>query len=274
MSMISATFAKLKARNEGALIPFLTLGYPSIEETCDLVMAMAAGGADLIELGVPFSDPVADGKTIQHCSQVALKNGMTLRKGLELVRQLRTRGLKIPIILMGYANPFLAYGLEKLADDARAAGVNGMIVPDLPPHEAEPWTKSFSRQDIDIIFFLAPTTNPTRMQHIIEVSSGFIYCLSVTGVTGARDALASDLEGFINDVKSLTNKPLAVGFGLSKPEQIRRVVSFADGAIVASALLQGLESKPKNQRAAYLTNFVSNLKEATLTDAKTREGMG
>ena len=264
MSTISDKFSQLRSKGEGALIPFLTLGYPSIEETCDLVMAMAEGGADLIELGVPFSDPVADGKTIQQCSQVALENGMTLNKGLELVAELRNRGLDIPIILMGYANPFLAYGIEKLAVDAQKAGVNGLIVPDLPPHEAEHWKAAFSQHGIDIIFFLSPTTSPERMNKIVEFSTGFIYCLSVTGVTGAREALATDLKGFLKNVRTLTDKPLAVGFGLSKPEQIKEVIEIADGAIVASALLQGLDNRSKDERAGYLKDFVRKLKDATL----------
>ena len=225
---------------------------------------MAEGGADLIELGVPFSDPVADGKTIQHCSQVALENGMTLRKGLELVRELRAKGLSIPIVLMGYANPFMAYGTEQLAVDAAQAGVNGLIVPDLPPQEAVQWKSVFSKKGIDMIFFLAPTTSQERMSKIVAASSGFIYCLSVAGVTGARENLASDLGGFISEVRQHTDTPLAVGFGLSKPEQIREVVGMADGAIVASALLQGLPDRPKNERGEYLKGFVHRLKEATL----------
>ncbi|MFK7826514.1 MAG: tryptophan synthase subunit alpha [Oligoflexales bacterium] len=270
MSVITEKFSRLREKKQGALIPFLTLGYPSIDETCDLVMAMAEGGADLIELGVPFSDPVADGKTIQHCSQVALKNGMTLNKGLELVSELRRRGLDIPLILMGYVNPFLAYGIEKLAADAKKAGVNGLIVPDLPPHEAELWKTAFSKEGIDIIFFLASTTSPERMSRIVDSSSGFIYCLSVAGVTGAREALASDLKGFLEKVKAITDKPLAVGFGLSKAEQIKEVIKMADGAIVASALLQGLANCAKEERASYLKNFVHGLKEATLGYTGTR----
>lgn len=264
VTVIDECFLNLKEKNQGAFIPFITVGYPSIAESLDLVFAYEKAGADLIELGIAFSDPMADGPTIQETSQIALKNGITLKKSLECVNKLRQKGLKVPIILMGYANPFLAYGIRNFAIDAAKAGVNGLIVPDLPPGEANDWVNELKPKGMDMIFFLSPTTSSERMRKVIALSSGFIYCLSVTGVTGARRDLSDSLPDFIKRAKKETKIPLVVGFGISDAGHVRDVVRYADGVVVASAILKEIKKYDPLRRCDLVKKYVSELKQATI----------
>ncbi|MEZ4742807.1 MAG: tryptophan synthase subunit alpha [Bdellovibrionota bacterium] len=263
MSQISETFKKLREKSEAAFMPFLTLGFPNIKECFDLIKTMSQSGADLIELGVPFSDPLADGPTIQEASQIALKNGMTVKKAIEIVKQLRSEGVSTPILLMGYANPFLAYGIENLARDLKAAKVDGLIIPDLPPNDSEEWLKYLSPQEIDLIFFLSPTTSKERMQTIIDKASGFIYGISVTGVTGARERLPDTIKTFIEDIKERTETPLCIGFGLSKADHIKEVSQIADGAIMASSIINTLAQTSAENRNETLSKLIKEMKNAT-----------
>jgi tryptophan synthase alpha chain len=238
MSRIAATFERLYKGGRKALMPYLTLGYPHRESALELVPALVEGGADLIELGVPFSDPLADGATIQAASQRALGNGMTLALCLDQVAELRGLGVSVPLVLMGYYNPILQMGIESFARRAREVGVDGAIVPDLPPDEASPLQDMLRAHDVDLIFLLAPTSDDQRVRRVVAQSSGFLYLVSLVGVTGVRDRLPPGLEAFCARVRSASALPLAVGFGIGAPEQARRVTGVADGVIVGSALIR------------------------------------
>ncbi len=237
MNRIEDAFSDLKKQKRTALMPYLPLGYPSIEVSRDLIHAAADAGADVIELGVPFSDPLADGPVIQHATQIALKNGMTLVKCLDMARAARDAGVMIPLVLMGYYNPILQFGIEKFARAARDAGVDGLIVPDLPPEESIDISAASQANDLDLIFLAAPTSTPARLKLIGDATRGFVYLVSVTGVTGARDQIASDLGEFVARVRTITQKPVCVGFGIANAETARSVARIADGVIVGSALV-------------------------------------
>lgn len=223
-----------------ALIPYITAGDPDLDTTVRLVAAMEASGADIIELGVPFSDPLADGATIQRASQRALQKGITLRKILRGVEDIRKTS-SVPLVLMSYYNPILRYGIDSFVDDAVRSGVDGLILPDLPPEEAGEMLEASRSRDFDLIFLLAPTSTVERMRLICECSTGFIYCVSLTGVTGVRNGISEGLSDFLTTVRRMTDKPLAVGFGISTPDQAREVAKFADGVIVGSALVNIVE---------------------------------
>jgi tryptophan synthase alpha chain len=237
-----------------AFMPYFTLGYPDLETSLVVIEACAANGADLMELGMPFSDPLADGPTIQHSTQVALENGVTVAKCLQAVGELRSRGVAIPLILMGYINPMLAYGLERFAVEAAAAGVNGFIVPDLPPEEAGTWIQLCRAHDLASIFLLAPNSSTERIEMVSQASTGFIYLVSVLGITGAREHLPEDLRAFAERVKAQSDMPVAVGFGIATPEQAAAVGQIADGVIVGSALIRtaGEAADPAKAAGAYV----------------------
>jgi tryptophan synthase alpha chain len=263
MSRISEAFARLRDRNEAALIPYITAGDPSLTITEELVPVLEKAGADLIELGMPFSDPMADGPTIQKASERALAQGVTLRKVLNLVSRLR-RKTDIPIILMGYYNPFLAYGIKKLADDARKAGVDGLLVDDLPPEEAQEIKEQSDRVGMDLIFLLAPTSDESRIRLIKEKASGFLYYVSVTGVTGARSTLDKAIKGQVEKIRGISGLPIGVGFGISCPEHVARVSRWADAVIVGSALINVVvRHQSRKHLLREVGRFVSSLKEAT-----------
>jgi len=226
------------ARDRPAFMPYAVLGYPTRPASLDIVQSLAAEGADLLELGVPFSDPLADGPTIQAASQKSLENGTTLGDCLAMVRELRRRGVDTPALLMGYVNPILAYGQDKFVTEAATAGVDGLIVPDLPPEEAEELEAGCVQHGLALVYLLAPTSTPERIKLIARRSQGFIYLVSLTGVTGARHALAADLTDFVARVRAQTDKPLAVGFGIGDGEQAAAVGQIADGVIVGSALVK------------------------------------
>ena len=238
---IDSAMAKLRASGSHALIPFISAGDPSLDITEELVLAFDAAGADVVELGVPFSDPIADGPSIQRSSERALNTGVGLQGILDCVERIR-RSSDIPIALMTYYNPVYRYGVPGFCAAARAVGVDGLIVPDLPPEEADELLPSARRHDLATIFLVAPTSTPQRMRLIAEVSTGFIYAVWLTGVTGARDAISDDLRPMLGHLRALTDKPICVGFGISGPEQARAVARLADGAIVGSAIVNTIEA--------------------------------
>jgi tryptophan synthase alpha chain len=262
-SVIAQTIAACAGEGRAALIPFLTAGYPSPDAMPDLLDALVEGGADLIEIGIPFSDPLADGATVQHASQVALEQGMTLQHALDLARGFRARGHSTPLVFMGYSNPFFQYGPEKLAKEAADAGVDGFIIPDLPLEESDEFAEPLRRHGRDLIFLVAPTSTDARIREVARRATGFIYCVSLTGVTGARDSLSEGLAAYIARVRGMTDLPLAVGFGISTPEHVREVAALADGVIVASALINHIDSVPPEQQATAATEFVRSLAQAT-----------
>ncbi len=228
----------------GALfMPYMTLGFPDYATSLDIVQACAESGAGLMELGIPFSDPLADGPTIQHSTQVALENGMTVRRCLEAARDLRARGVSIPFVFMSYFNPILAYGLESFIDEASDAA-QGILIPDLPPDEASDLIKLAETRGLATAFMLSPNSTTARIRLATESSSGFTYLVSVLGITGARDSLPADLEAFVRRVRQLSARPvpLAVGFGISSPKQAGWVAQVADGVIVGSALVKAVEA--------------------------------
>jgi tryptophan synthase alpha chain len=233
MSRIDAAF-----KNKPVFMPYYPLGYPDLATSIDVIEELAQNGADLIEVGLSFSDPLADGPVIQHATQVALEKGITVEKSLRAVAELRRRGVGIPLVLMGYFNPLLAYGLPRLVRDARKSGADGFIVPDLPPEEAGE-LESLSG-DLPLIRMLAPTTPSERMEQVARGARGFIYLVSVTGVTGARRSLDEGLGALIERVREHTTAPVCVGFGIGTPEQARAVGALADGVIVGSACVQAI----------------------------------
>ncbi|MEE8392220.1 MAG: tryptophan synthase subunit alpha [Anaerolineae bacterium] len=258
MSHIAATFENLRRAGRTALMPYLTMGYPQRESALALVPALVEAGADLIELGVPFSDPLADGATIQAAAQQALVNGMTLSLCLEQAAVLCDRGVTVPFVLMGYYNPIFQMGPEHFAYRAAAAGIDGVIVPDLPPEESDSLHTALRAQGIDLIFLLAPTSDNGRTRLVTGRTSGFLYLVSLTGVTGARDQLPPDLESFVARVRSATELPLAVGFGISTPAQAAQVACIADGVIVGSALIKAIGTSDDPVAAA--STFIASLR--------------
>jgi tryptophan synthase alpha chain len=256
---ITAAFAAARRRGTAALMPYYTLGYPDRATSLDVITAIAPD-SDLLELGVPFSDPLADGPTIQHSTQVALERGTTLADCLAMVRELRQRGVTTPVLLFGYYNPFLAYGLPALARDARTVGAQGFIVPDLPPEEAAEMSAAADAEGLAYVQFLAPTSSERRIAAVTATARGFIYLVSVTGVTGARASLHADLAGFIGRVRMRTDTPLAVGFGISTPEQAATIGQLADGVIVGSALINAVDATEDKTAAA--AAFVRSLRAA------------
>ncbi len=260
---ITQIFKKAQRQGRRVLIPFITAGDPDLETTKRLIFTIAQNGGDILELGVPFSDPLADGPTIQAASQRALKNGLTLKEILDLVKDIRAE-INMPIVLMGYYNPFFQYGLERLAQDAAKAGVNGFIIPDLPIEEAEEWLKHSRKHKLDTIFLVAPTTPLSRAKKITQKSSGFIYYVSVTGVTGARKELPKDLIANLKQLKQITRKPIGVGFGISSPEHVQRLVPYADGIVVGSAIVRIIEKgQNPDEICAKVGKFIQDLAQAT-----------
>jgi tryptophan synthase alpha chain len=246
---IAAAFEEAHRGGHVALIPYVMAGYPDITTSRALAIALCRAGATLLELGVPFSDPLADGATIQRAGQRALENGMSLGRVLELAGTI-TETVSIPVVLMSYYNPIFSFGLEGFCRRARSAGVAGLIVPDLPPEEAEPLYAAATREDIELVFLVTPTSPARRIAQVAEISArtggGFIYCVSLTGVTGARDQLPTQLNEFIVRVREHTHLPLAVGFGVAHPQHVAQIGKIADGAVVASALLDAVDRAPES----------------------------
>ena len=241
MSRIGETFASLKRLGRGGFIPFITAGDPDLLTTESLLIELASAGADIIELGVPFSDPVADGETIQRASERALRKGVTLRDALTSIARAKQR-IDVPIVLFSYFNPLLKFGEEQLAKEAKQAGVDAILVTDLIPEEAKSWTQTLLGHGLDPIFLVAPTTSNERLAHIAQRARGFIYAVSRAGVTGARDQMTRDAEALVKRVRAVSDLPVAVGFGISTPEQVRAVWRFADAAVVGSAIVREIEN--------------------------------
>src|SRR6266404_8210541 len=240
MSRIWETFASLKRGGRGGFIPFITAGDPDIATTELLLIELAAAGADIIELGVPFSDPVADGETIQRASERALRKGVTVRDALTCVARAKQH-INVPIVLFSYFNPLLKFGEAQLANEAKQAGVDGVLITDLIPEEAQTWTERLVQCELDPIFLVAPTTSENRLKQIARQARGFIYAISRAGVTGARDEIKDDAEALVKRVRSVSDLPVAVGFGVSTAEQVRQVWRFADAAVVGSAIVREIE---------------------------------
>jgi len=257
LSRITSAFA---GANHTALIPYITVGYPSVETTLKVVPLLANSGCDIIELGIPFSDPLADGATIQRASYEALRQGVTSDVCFEVAQELR-RQVKIPLVFMTYYNPVLKFGLEQFCSKCAGVGVDGLIIPDLPPEEGEELEQSTRSHGLDLIYLLSPASTEERIQLVASRSSGFIYLVSLTGVTGARDNLPEELESFVAKVREKTEKPLCVGFGVSTPEQARRIAKIADGVIVGSRIIQLLDEDKSFKNAC---SFIKSLREALL----------
>lgn len=240
MTRIEKKFGQLKAEGRKAFIPYLTAGDPTLEITLELILALEKAGADVIELGVPFSDPIADGPVIQRATERALHNGVTLHKVLQLGENIRKKS-EIPLVLFSYFNPLLNYGLEKLASDAIKAGIDGVLASDLTVEESEVFVRTMRGAGLNTVFLVAPTSSRERMKKIAETSSGFLYAVSRTGVTGEQQELASDLKDFLQMLRPHTKSPIAVGFGISRPEHVRAVWQEADAAIVGSSIVKEVE---------------------------------
>ncbi|MFC2035869.1 tryptophan synthase subunit alpha [Chloroflexota bacterium] len=241
-----------------ALIPYITVGYPSIEATLEVVPLLASNGCDIVELGIPFSDPLADGVTIQKASFRALQNGITPEVCLEIAKQL-SKQVDIPLVFMTYFNPVFSYGCEEFCNACIRSGIDGLIIPDLPPEEGSELEVFTQGQGLDLIYLLAPTSPKERIRLVTERSHGFIYLVSVTGVTGTRDRLPADLEAFVTGVRQVTTQPLCVGFGISAPEQAQRVAGIANGVIVGSRLIQLME---EDNSISMVGNFIKGLRYA------------
>ena len=259
-SRIAATFDRLKAEGKTALMPYHTAGFPTLAISKQVIASLVAAGADMVEIGVPFSDPLADGPSVQGTSQRALDNGTRVKDCIELVHQLRAEGITAPFMLMGYYNPILKYGIERYVADCAAAGVDGFIVPDLPAEESGPLREECLRHGLALIFMVAPTSTDERLAEAGAKGSGFLYCVSVTGVTGARDSMSATLGEYIGRIRSHTDLPLAVGFGISKPEHVQQVGEIADGAIVGAALINALNSVAESEMPAKGAEFVKYLR--------------
>ena len=227
-----------------AFMPYCVLGYPNREAGLETVRQLVAAGADLLELGIPFSDPLADGPTIQAATQASLENGTTLKDCLQMVRELRAEGVETPALLMGYVNPMMSYGLETFVNEAVESGVDGFIVPDLPPEEADELEALCIQHDLALIYFLAPTSTAERISLVVSKARGFIYLVSITGITGVQKTVSSDLGAFVNRVREATDMPLAVGFGIGNGEQATAVATMVDGVIVGSALVKRAKESP------------------------------
>ncbi len=263
MSRIAPAFERSRREGRVSLVGYLTVGYPTLAATMELVPALLEGGFDAVELGVPFSDPIGEGPTIQRSSQWALERGVTLTTCLDITRRLRQdTGVQAPLLLMGYYNPFLAYGLDRLAAAAAAAGVDGFTVPDLPPEEGPVMSQACQPHDLDVTYLAAATSTPERLAMIAAAASGYIYCVSLLGVTGARSRLSDELPEFIARVRALSDLPLAVGFGISRPEHVAAVARLADGAIIGSALIDLLDRTPPPRQAAALRTYAAEMRAA------------
>jgi tryptophan synthase alpha chain len=249
MSRIRRRFAGLAREGGKAFVAFLTAGDPSLERTVAAARELEEGGVDVLELGVPFSDPLADGPVIQRSSQRALVRGVTLAPVLQAVRAIRKTS-ELPLLLFSYFNPLLQYGLIRLARDAREAGVDGVLVTDLPPEEASEWLTVARAAGLDTVFLAAPTSPDERLRRVAEASRGFVYAVSRTGVTGERQVLSEDAPPLLARLKALTAEPVTLGFGISTPEQVSAAAEIADGVVVGSALVRFLEERPEGDLAA------------------------
>ncbi|MBC7813978.1 MAG: tryptophan synthase subunit alpha [Burkholderiales bacterium] len=257
LAALDAMFERAQAQNRAAFLPYFPIGYPTYDESIKAIVGMAEAGVDGFEIGIPFSDPLADGPVNQAATQIALENGTTVRLCIQAVRELRERGVTQPMLLMGYLNPMLAYGLEAFVVDAKAAGADGFIVPDLPPEEGEMLSAICQREGLALVFFLAPTSNSSRIELVGKRATGFIYVVALTGITGERASMAVGLADFIARLRAQTNQRLVLGFGIGTPEQARMMNGLVDGFIVGSALV-----RVGKQGAEAVINLAASLREA------------
>ena len=262
MSRIQRKFSELKKVNQAALIPFITAGDPDLHATLRIMRALEAGGADCIELGIPFSDPTADGPTIQRASERALKNHITLTQVMQMLRQFRSDS-ELPVIFFGYFNPLLKFGLQKFCWQARRAGADGVLCVDLPPEESEELKRWTDAEEMDLIFLLSPTSGEDRVKLVSQKGRGFIYYVSVTGITGARQSFDKQLRSQVVNVRGVTSVPIGVGFGISSPRQAAWIAEFADAVVIGSALVETIErASGSSAKAQVAGDFVSKIKQA------------
>lgn len=262
---ITQAFEQAKHEGREVLIPYFMCGYPTAARSVELILAAAEGGAGIIELGMPFSDPLADGATIQHAGHVALERGMSINGCMDVARQVAGKS-SVPLLFMGYYNPILAYGIERFCQTAAASGVCGLIIPDLPPEEATPLQQAAQQHGLALIFLVPPTVSDERITQIVQAAArglkGFLYCVSLSGVTGSRTVLPPLLRSFITRVYGYTKEydlPLAVGFGLSTPEHIAEVTSYAEGAVVGSALVTLIDKHKESEQVEAVKRYIRSL---------------
>jgi tryptophan synthase alpha chain len=251
VTRIGASLTRLKAERKKAFVAFITAGDPSLARTVELAVELAHAGVDVLELGVPFSDPIADGPVIQRSSERALARGVTLPRVIETIGRIRER-CEIPIVLFSYFNPLLQYGLPRLARDLAAAGGDGVLATDLPPEEAEEWLTVARGAGLDTVFLAAPTSPPDRLERIARASSGFVYAVSRTGITGERTALSGEAAPLVAALRALTAAPVILGFGISTPQQVAEAARHADGVVVGSSLVRFLEEHPEGDLAGHV----------------------
>lgn len=260
---VDELFRRLKAEGRLGLFLYVTVGFPDPTACWELARLALDSGADLLELGIPFSDPLADGATIQRASHRALAAGVRPDHALELAARLRAAGYEQPLVAMTYLNPVLARGEDRFAAELAAAGIDGLVVPDLPPDEAGPLIAATRRWGLDLVFLVAPNSPADRLEKVAAAASGFIYCVSLTGVTGARDRLPPGLDRFLGRVRAVSRLPLAVGFGISRPEQVRALWGLADAVIVGSGLIDRVEAAPPERWPAEIRAYIRDLRAAT-----------
>jgi tryptophan synthase alpha chain len=251
---VSEKFRELKDKNEAALILYITGGFPNLADSIKIVKTLAESGADIIEIGIPFSDPIADGPTIQESSHTSLMKGTTLKRIINNIKKIE---IDKPLVFMSYLNPLLAYGKEQVLMDMNKCGISGLIIPDLPVEEATEWIELSKENEIELIFLLTPASPPKRRKKIVQETSGFVYCVSVTGTTGVRNKMPSYINKFLKDIRNSTDTPAALGFGISTPEQIKSLRDKVDGVILGSRIIEAIKNEED------LKELVTKLKEAT-----------
>ncbi len=260
MTRITTTFAKLRSVQRTALIPYVCVGHPSLAATPAIVSALIEAGADIVELGVPFSDPLADGPVIQRATHHALLNGTTPRACLQVAQQIRAQHAETPLIFMGYFNPIMRFGVEAYAHACAAAGVDGLIVPDLPLEESAELLAACRAHRLDLIPLIAPTSSDERIAAMTQQASGFIYCVSVVGITGARRDLSGEVQSLVARIRAHSDLPIAIGFGIASAAHVRQVAQFADGTVVGSALVDAIAKAEAGHEAERAGEFVRGLK--------------
>ena len=256
---INLKLLAVKSENRPALVPYLTVGYPSIKLSVEIALKTLGSGADMLELGIPFSDPIADGPTIQKTGFKALENGVSLSVCMDVLTKVREENNDSPIIFMGYFNPFLQYGLERFMEDASDRGLDGLIIVDLPMEESVVISEQCRKNGIHHIPLLAPTSTEERIKSSCEHAGGFIYCVSLTGVTGARDGLSMGVESLVEGIRAHTDLPVLVGFGVSQKKDVEMISKFADGAVVGSAFLDHIASSPKGSEVSAAGAFIESI---------------
>lgn len=262
MNRITSTFAKLEQSGKKALIPFITAGDPDPGLTVGLMHGLAAGGADIIELGIPFSDPMSDGPVIQHASERALKHGVSLKQVLGMVAEFRKKDTETAVVLMGYLNPFEAMGYEKFAVEAKGAGVDGVLTVDCPPEEADELMKALAHEKIDPIFLLAPTTSSERIGKIASNACGYVYYVSLKGVTGATHLDFSEIETRVNEIRKQVALPICIGFGIRDEKTAKSASKIADGVVIGSRIVQEIEQSDRDSAIGNVTAFVASMRSA------------